>query len=142
MAEPLRVVFDVNVLFSWVGWRGTAYQCVERARQPDIVSVSCSTLLFTLAEKLEQKLGFSDEQIMHVIVELLGFTEMATTGTTIPAVSGNREDDTVLACAMAGRARLLVSGDKRHLLKLHRYYDIEIISPSAFLERVGRSTRR
>ncbi|GBC95214.1 hypothetical protein HRbin16_01001 [bacterium HR16] len=106
MAEPLRVVFDVNVLFSWVGWRGTA------------------------------------EQIMHVIVELLGFTEMATTGTTIPAVSGNREDDAVLACAMAGRARLLVSGDKRHLLKLHRYYDIEIISPSAFLERVGRSTRR
>jgi uncharacterized protein len=45
----------------------------------------------------------------------------------LPApVSRDPDDDHVLACALAGKAELIVSGDKRHLLVLGEYQSIPI----------------
>jgi len=61
--SPVRVVYDVNVLFSWAGWRGAPYHCVESARDPSRVeSVSCEAILNKFAEKLRSKLNFDSNQ--------------------------------------------------------------------------------
>ncbi|MCS6918170.1 MAG: PIN domain-containing protein, partial [Fimbriimonadales bacterium] len=52
---------------------------------------------------------------------------------TVPAVSGDAEDDTVLSCAVAAQADYIVSGDKRHMLPLGEYQQIRIVSPVEFL---------
>ena len=45
----------------------------------------------------------------------------------LPApVSRDPDDDHVLACALAAKAELIVSGDKRHLLVLGEYQGIPI----------------
>ncbi len=47
-------------------------------------------------------------------------------------IKDDPDDDHILACALAGRADLIVSGD-RHLLKLKSYKGIGIVRPKDFL---------
>ena len=49
----------------------------------------------------------------------------------------SRPDAKVLACAFAGKADVIVTGDKKHLLPLKRYRGIPIVSPAEFLEQIG-----
>jgi len=52
---------------------------------------------------------------------------------SIPAVvPRDRDDDHVLACAIAGEVDYVVSGD-RDLLDLREYRGIRILSPAAFV---------
>ena len=52
-------VFDTNILFSAVGWKGNPFRCVELARAGNIDGVTCRELLDELAEKLQSKLSFT-----------------------------------------------------------------------------------
>lgn len=47
-------------------------------------------------------------------------------------VIADPDDDVVVACAVAGDADYIVSGD-RHLLKLGEHNDIPILRPTIFL---------
>jgi uncharacterized protein len=52
-----------------------------------------------------------------------------------PTVLADPDDDHVLACALAAKAELIVSGD-RHLLGLHEYQGIPILNTSDALQRL------
>ncbi len=45
-------------------------------------------------------------------------------------------DEMILECALAADAQVIVTGDKKHLLPLRRFRDIDIISPAEFLRRL------
>jgi len=49
------------------------------------------------------------------------------------------DDNRFLECAVAGKARYLVSGD-RHLLRLRGFREVRIVTPRAFLTALGAST--
>ena len=46
-------------------------------------------------------------------------------------------DAKILACGVAGKADVIVTGDKKHLLPLKKYRGIPIVSPAEFLEQIG-----
>ena len=48
---------------------------------------------------------------------------------TAPVVAADMDDDTVIACALAAQADLIVSGDA-HLLNLKHYQGMRILSPA------------
>ena len=50
-------------------------------------------------------------------------------------IERDRDDDHVLACALAASATYIVSGD-HHLLDLHSHHDIPIITPAAAVARL------
>lgn len=104
-----------------------SYRCVEQARNLQIVSISCEAIVHTLTGKLIQKLGFETNRVVDVVEDLLSLTALVSLPETIPAVSGDPEDDVVLACAVAGAADYIVSGDKRHLqvLRVYQSYRFE-----------------
>jgi len=52
-------------------------------------------------------------------------------------VPRDADDDHVIACAVAARADLIVTGD-RHLLELGGFRGISIVKPAWALEFVGR----
>lgn len=54
-------------------------------------------------------------------------------------ISDDPKDDAILACAVSGRAKYIVSGDQ-HLLALGRYRGIRIVSPREFVENVLKET--
>jgi putative PIN family toxin of toxin-antitoxin system len=53
-----------------------------------------------------------------------------------PVIAADPKDDMVLACALAGQADYIVSGDP-HLLDLGQYEGIRIVSPAAFVSILG-----
>jgi predicted nucleic acid-binding protein len=50
------------------------------------------------------------------------------------------DDDKFLACALASKTRLIISGDK-HLLKTTGYQGIQVMRPQKFVDRYLKSKK-
>lgn len=91
-----------------------------------------------LRRVLTEKLGL-DAALVETIVGLL--EELAVEVAKVPAqvetISGDPDDDRILAAAAAGRAEILVSGDTKHLLPLGRHRDMRILRPQEFLAEIA-----
>src|SRR5438874_10527445 len=136
---PPIVVFDTNILFSAIGWRGRPYECLERARSGSVAGITCQELLDELADKLRTKLVFTDEQVTETLADLLGFLALVAIPNTLRVIGADPDDDKVLECAVVGRAAYIVSGDRRHVLPLGSYQGIAIVSVADFLATVAPS---
>jgi putative PIN family toxin of toxin-antitoxin system len=134
---PPVVVFDTNILFSAIGWRGRPYACLERARNGLVDGITCQELLDELTDKLRTRLAFTDEQLAETLADLLGFLSLVAIPNTLHGVSVDPDDDKVLECAVVGRATHIVSGDRRHVLPLGSYQGIVIVSAADFLAHVS-----
>jgi putative PIN family toxin of toxin-antitoxin system len=130
---PPIAVFDTNILFSWVGWKGPPYQCVELARSGGVTAVTCQEILDELAEKLETKLAFTPEQVVQTLADLLLFVRIVAITGALKVVIPDPDDDKILECAEVGGATHIVTGDRRHLLPMGNYKGIPIVSAAAFL---------
>jgi len=133
--EPPRVVFDTNILFSSVGWRGNPYRCVQAARTGKCLSVTCEAILFELAEKLQLKRGLESVKTDEIRDEIRTFSKVFSTTGALKVVEADPDDDVVVECAVVGQTQFIVSGD-RHLLNLGKHGDIQIVSASDFLNRI------
>lgn len=132
-------MFDTNILFSGVGWRGNPYRCLELARSGVVEGVTCQALLDELAEKLQVKLNFSAAQTTDTVVDLLSFLRLVTIPNTIKFVRADPQDDKVLECALEGGATHIVTGDRRHLLPLGSFRGISIVSAAVFIAQASAS---
>jgi putative PIN family toxin of toxin-antitoxin system len=126
-------VFDTNILLSGIGWKGRPLQCIELARAGLVEGVVCRELLEELAEKLQTKLGFSAQQALDAVADLLGFLRLVVITGNLKVVVADPDDDKVLECAVIGNATHIVTGDRRHLLPLATYQGIAIVTAAEFL---------
>jgi putative PIN family toxin of toxin-antitoxin system len=126
-------VFDTNILFSAVGWKGNPYRCLELARAGIVSGVTCRELLDELAEKLQSKLLFTSQQALDTVADLLTFLIVNPIAGTLKAIAADPDDDKVLECAVAAKATHIVTGDRRHLLPLGTYQGIRILTAAEFL---------
>lgn len=130
----LVVVFDTNILFSAVGWRGRPYRCVELAREGTITGVVCPQILNELTEKLQSKLHFSEDMATDVLADYLSFLQLVSIPGKLQFVANDPDDDAILECAVEGQADFIITGDRRHLLPIGTYAGIEIMTAVEFLK--------
>ena len=84
------------------------------------------------------KFQLSDQEIRPLIEEeLLPFVETIRVRRRLAVVRRDPDDDKFLECAVAGRARYLVTGDG-DLRELGSFRGTTILSAGEFLERVNR----
>ena len=95
--------------------------------------MTCPELMEELAEKLELKLGFSQEQVVQTLADYLGFLRLVSIPNVLDAVPRDSDDNMVPECAMEGKAQYIVSGDK-DLLVLKTFQDIQIVRAREFLK--------
>lgn len=69
----LVAVFDTNVLFSGIGWKGKPFQCLELARTGTVHGAVCAEILDELTEKLLEKLHLTPDRINETLADLLSF---------------------------------------------------------------------
>ena len=127
----MRVVFDTNVLYSALAAKGFCEEVLDEAVG------ECATIWSSpLNQELElllarrHKIGPATEAALAAYTELCEFVEPLP----LPArVCRDKNDDMVLAPALAGKADLIVTGDD-DLLVLKKFRDIRIVSPRQFLE--------
>lgn len=126
------VVFDTNILFSGVGWKGSPYSCLQLAREGKVTHLTCIEILSELNEKLQSKMGQSTAEAARTVAEILSFSKLVAIENKLKIVTADPDDDKIVECAVAGKADFIVSGDK-HLLDLGTYDEIPIIRAGAFL---------
>jgi len=134
---PLKVVFDTNILFSALGWRGPPFRCVELARTGVVESATCAEILEEFAEKLQVKLGLGKEDAEGAIAYHRGFFRVVRIPGELRGATRDPDDDKVLECAICAQAHYIVSGDK-DLLVLGVYRSVKIVKAAEFLKIVAK----
>ncbi|MEQ1591793.1 MAG: putative toxin-antitoxin system toxin component, PIN family [Thiobacillaceae bacterium] len=137
----MRLVVDTNVLVSAFLWAGTPGHLIELAGEKEIQLYTSRVLLDELAATLGKKkltkpvtdTGLTADQIMQNyrrIVTLVTVRQLAQ------PVSRDSDDDAVLACALAARADLVVSGDD-DLLTLGSFEGIRVVTAAEAVKLIG-----
>ena len=126
----MKLLLDTNVLAAALIARGTCSELLEHCVRHHVV-ISSRPLLDELRDVLTRKfhqravdvrraLRLFEETLMLVVPDALE-----------PPVCRDRDDDVVLATALAGGCAAIVSGDQ-DLLILDSFQDIRVLSPSTF----------
>ncbi len=135
----MRVVLDVNVLVSAIGWEGPPSEVLLACRQGRLQIFLTTEILDELARvlaypKLARLARHAD---LPVILAWLYRPEHLVVPTrTITVIEKDPADNRILEAAVAGRAEAIVSGDD-DLLGLGQFEGIPIVTAAAFLDRLA-----
>ncbi|MBM3151283.1 MAG: putative toxin-antitoxin system toxin component, PIN family [Chloroflexi bacterium] len=138
-----KVVLDTNVLVSGVIASGYSASILDAARREKIQLVTSAHLLEEFGNvvsrrHIARKYPKAAQEAEALLDFLRAFAVLAS-GTLEPdAISPDRDDDFVLACAVEEEADCIVSGDP-HLLDLKTNKGISILTPKQFVERFSIS---
>ncbi|MFH1908465.1 MAG: putative toxin-antitoxin system toxin component, PIN family [Chloroflexota bacterium] len=127
-------LLDTNVLISGIFWRGAPRQLIHRARQGLIRVVVCQALLDELEDVLTREgkpFRLSHDEAQAVIKDVLSYAKLVKPRGQV-SVCRDPKDNVVLACALGGKARYLVTGDP-DLLDLQEFEGIKIVTVREFL---------
>lgn len=113
---------------------GPPRRLLELVTEGDVDLVLPEIVLRELRAVLEGKIGLKAGNVDR-IERLLRDLEpqIVADQADPPALSGDRNDDQVIAGALAGGAQVLVSGDRRHILPLGSHEGMRILTPQAAL---------
>lgn len=137
----MRLVLDTNAAGSGLLWHGNPGKLIDAAHSGFVTLFTTAPLLAELRGVLEREKfakhvharGLSTAQIVEGYAAL---TTVVIPAIIPPTVVDDADDDAVLACAVAAKADLVVSGDP-HLLKLGRYESVPIVTPAQAVTRLS-----
>lgn len=142
----LRVVLDTNqFVSSLLVKHGRPAEVLDAWKQqryvllisPDIIKELQSTLSYP---RIRRKYHITDNNVkrltdlLHRDAIVLDVDSAAVAG----AIPADRSDEIFLACALTGRADVIVSGD-RHLLDLGSYRGMPILTAREFMDLLNKS---
>ena len=133
----MRVVLDANVYISALLVGRGCEEILTLGRTGVIQVLSSPEIIDEVASVLRRKLHWSPEDIRPFLDEARDLCRMIPFDPAEVEFPADPADAKILACAVAGKADVIVTGDKKHLLPLKRYRGIPIVSPAEFLEQIG-----
>ncbi|MBA3808563.1 MAG: putative toxin-antitoxin system toxin component, PIN family [Solirubrobacterales bacterium] len=131
----LRALCDTNVLVSAFIAGGPPSRVIESSIEGRVELVLADPVLGELERVLNLKLGFEPERVRNITALLINISVAQIGAPTQPveAITGDLDDDVVLACGVNAGVHVIVSGDRRHMLPVREHSGIRIISPQALL---------
>jgi len=135
----VKVVLDTNILISAFVFPGGPPEEVFRAAlEGRIELVTSPPLLVEFGRVLSSKFGWEPSIAEEAVAQVARIGAIVRPGDTIAEIADDPDDDRVLEAALAGRAEVIVSGD-RHLLRLRTWRGIKIEKAARFLRRLHGS---
>jgi len=140
--SPARLVLDTNVVVAGLLWSGPPRRLLQWAIDGRLVELfSSSALIDELAQTLKypkfaarmQAHGAGAAQLVSQYSALVSIVTPAHVPRVVP---DDADDDHVIAAAVAARAALIVTGDRKHLLPVGRHEGIAIITAREAIERL------
>ena len=130
----MRVVLDTNAVVSALLFRGISSELVSLWQKGLITLLLSREILDEYLRVFSYpKFELTEEEIKELIQEeILPYAEVVKPKRRLRVVQRDPSDDKFIECAVAGKARVIISGDK-DLLSLGRYRQIRILSPAKFL---------
>lgn len=136
----MRVVADTNIVVSGLLWRGNSRQVLDMARVGTIELFTSAQLLAELEDvlsraKFSQRLASVGVTSHDLALGYAALASLVAPATIEPVVLADRDDDAVIACAVAADGEVVVSGDS-HLLDLKEYGAIRILTAAQLLAEI------
>jgi uncharacterized protein len=126
------VVLDSNVYVSAFVFGGNPRAILEMAEQ-GLFEVSIAEPIATEVERvLTEKFLWPAERVHQAMSYMAEIVRPINPQQTVTDCI-DPDDNRVLECALEAHAQVIVTGDA-HLLKLHPYREISILTPRHFLE--------
>jgi putative PIN family toxin of toxin-antitoxin system len=129
----MRVVIDTNVVISSLFWGGAPRRVVDLAAGGHFQALTSPELLAELEAVLAESFGIPQEKLDLVLRDILSYAEVVTVLEEPQIPVRDLSDTKVLACAIAGHADCIVTGD-HDLLALDAVRGIRTLSVRAFLD--------
>lgn len=139
----MRAVIDTNVLLSALLWGGTPHALMEHVRNGAVTLISSPALLAELARVIDRPkfdviLLRTNTSRAQTLAEVRLLAEVIDPPPLAQPVCRDKDDDAVLALAMAAQADIVISGDD-DLLCLNPFEGIPILTPAQALQKVLES---
>jgi putative PIN family toxin of toxin-antitoxin system len=127
----MRLVLDTNVVLSALLWEGSPKALLLLARDERVSFITSAPLIDELngilaRRKFDGKVAeslLSVDQLVALYVDQVTLVRPAY----VPRIAPDPDDDVVIGTAIAGKADLIVTGDKA-LLSVGQYQDVRIVS--------------
>jgi uncharacterized protein len=134
-----RTLCDTNVLVSAFIAGGPPSRVIDASIDGRIELVLADPVIDELERVLTLKLGFEPERVRDITALLIDISVARVDAPTQPveAITGDPDDDVVLACGVNADVQIIVSGDRRHMLPVREHRGIRIISPQALLAELA-----
>ena|SRR3989338_757440 len=132
-----RVVLDANVLISALILPGLCRKIILSLENDRFIPVLSPTLLEDFLRAIEKPRLRSrvSSEYLEEIISLIHEKAIVVEPKNRVKVCRDPDDDAVIECAVAGKARLIVTGDK-DLLVMKSYKEVKILSPRLFATKL------
>jgi putative PIN family toxin of toxin-antitoxin system len=131
----MNVILDTNVFISGIFFSGPPSQILKAWGNQSFHLLHSQEILSEyqrVAEVLASKYPSIDISPIIQLITVHG--TLVDTQRFQLSVCEDPDDDKFFECALAGKCKTIISGDK-HLLKLTGYKDIVVLSPRDFVEK-------
>ncbi len=137
----MRVVADTNVVVSGLLWYGPSRRILDLARVGTLELFTSAELLGELRDvlgrqKFASRLARADVSVDTLVFGFGALARIIDTAPIEPVVLEDPDDDAVVACAVASKARYVVSGD-HHLLDLGQFHNCMFLTARKLLVELG-----
>jgi putative PIN family toxin of toxin-antitoxin system len=130
----VRVILDTNVVISGVFFTGPPYH-ILRAWRDGTVHIVVSAEIIGEYLRVGRALAkqFPGVDLDPILTLLAAEAELIVAPSLPEPVCNDPDDDKFLACALASKTKIIISGDKQ-LLRVSGYRGIEVIRPRTFVD--------
>ena len=132
--KPVSVVADTNVIISALLWEGNESKIVRLAEEGKLKLFTSVALLDELKKVLMyEEFGLDEKTVDDNVKYILTISEIISPKRRLRVIREDPADNRVLECALAGKVRYIVSGNK-HLLQLKKFSGVKIVRAKEFLD--------
>jgi uncharacterized protein len=142
----MRMVLDTNVVVAGLLWNGPPRRLLSMAVDSEASFYSSPVLLEELAQtlgyaKFTPRIAVFKTSVDELVARYAALVSLVTPSTVPRVVANDPDDDHVIAAAVAARAALIVTGDRKHLLPIGVHEGIAIVTAVQALATLGVAPR-
>ena len=130
----MRVVLDTNVYISAILFGGNCEEILRLAGLGSFEILISKAILLEIKSVLKDKFNWTGKQVAAATSYIKDITTEIKPDIALIVVRNDPSDNKIIECAVSGKARYIVTGDRNHLLPLKKYKNIKILSPAEFLK--------
>ena len=138
----LRLVLDAYVVVAGLLWKGPPRRLIVwplRARRSSFTAARCCSMSWRIRWAIRSSRrasSVSPPAAAALVAQYTALVWLVAPASVPRIVANDADDDHVIAAAVAARAELIVTGDRKHLLPIGTHQGIAIVTAREVVDRL------